>query len=93
MKNGFTKLKGEQIIKRHFKTKKKGYAILRYFNVVGASPSKKIGQINKADQLFKNFSLTMKKKSPVAKPKPHCDKIMVQKTESTWWLANQIQSK
>jgi len=61
---GFTKLKGEQIIKKNFKTKKKRYAILRYFNVAGASPSKKIGQINKADQLFKNFSLAIKQKKP-----------------------------
>ena len=62
---GFTKLQGEQIIKKYFKKRKKNYVILRYFNVVGASPSKKIGQINKADQLFKNLSLAIKKKNPV----------------------------
>ena len=62
---GFTKLKGEKIIKKYFKEKKRRYAILRYFNVVGASPSKKIGQINKADQLFKNFSVAIKEKNPV----------------------------
>jgi len=62
---GFTKLKGEQIVKKNLKTKQKNYAILRYFNVVGASPSKKIGQINKADQLFKNLSIAIKKKNPV----------------------------
>jgi len=59
---GFTKLKGEKIIKKYFK---KNYAILRYFNVVGASPSKEIGQINKADQLFKNLSSSILKKKPV----------------------------
>jgi len=59
---GFTKLKSEKIIKKYFK---KNYAILRYFNVVGASPSKKIGQIGKADQLFKNLSSSILKKTPV----------------------------
>ena len=59
---GLTKLKSEKIIKKYFK---KNYAILRYFNVVGASPSKKIGQIEKADQLFKNLSSSILKKTPV----------------------------
>jgi len=59
---GFTKLKCEKLIKRKFN---KNYAILRYFNVVGASPSKKIGQINKNGQLFKNLSLALKKKTPI----------------------------
>ena len=62
---GFTKLKCEQIIKKKFNNGKKNYAILRYFNVVGASPSKKIGQINKNGQLFKNLSLALNKKRPV----------------------------
>ena len=43
---------------------KKNYIILRYFNVVGASPSKKIGLINKYGQLFKNFSVQILKKQP-----------------------------
>jgi len=59
---GSTKLKGEKIVKKKFK---KNYAILRYFNVVGASSSKKIGQIVKADQLFKNLSLSILRKNPV----------------------------
>ena len=59
---GLTKLKCEMLIKKKFK---KNYAILRYFNVVGASPSKKIGQINKNGQLFKNLSLAIKNKKPV----------------------------
>ncbi len=61
---GFTKLKGEKIIIRYLK-KKINYGILRYFNVVGASPSKKIGQISKNDQLFKNLSMAVKKKTPI----------------------------
>ncbi len=59
---GLTKLKCEMLIKKRFK---KNYAILRYFNVVGASPSKKIGQINRNGQLFKNLSLAIKKKKPI----------------------------
>tara|TARA_Y100000590_G_scaffold446943_1_gene581435 strand:+ start:1806 stop:2774 length:969 start_codon:yes stop_codon:yes gene_type:complete len=59
---GLTKLKCEKLIKKNFK---KNYAILRYFNVVGSSPSKKIGQINKNGQLFKNLSLAVKKKNPI----------------------------
>ena len=62
---GFTKLKCEQMVKKYFNGKNKNYGILRYFNVVGASPSKKIGQINKNGQLFKNFSIAIKKKKPV----------------------------
>ena len=62
---GFTKLKCEQMVKKNFVGKNKNYGILRYFNVVGASPSKKIGQINKNGQLFKNFSIAIKKEKPV----------------------------
>jgi len=62
---GYTKLKGEQMVKKHLKGKKINYGILRYFNVVGASRNKKIGQISKNDQLFKNLSLAAKKKKPV----------------------------
>lgn len=62
---GFTKLKCEKIIKKYFSSKKKSYGILRYFNVVGASPSKKIGQINRNGQLFKNLSIAIKRKKPI----------------------------
>ena len=51
------------IIKELYKTKIK-YAILRYFNVAGASESGKIGQITRGDQLFKNLSLASIKKKP-----------------------------
>ena len=43
------------------------YGILRFFNVAGASPTGKIGQINKGDQLFKNLSLELNKRYPVFK--------------------------
>ena len=61
---GLTKLKGEKLVKKYFKGKNKNYGILRYFNVVGASPSKKFGQINRNGQLFKNLSIEILKKSP-----------------------------
>lgn len=60
---GKTKLFGEKIIKKNFK-KKINYGILRYFNVVGASKSGKIGLINKSDHLFKNISSEMLKSKP-----------------------------
>ena len=43
------------------------YGILRYFNIAGASPSGKIGLLNKSDNLFKNFSSEMIKKKPILK--------------------------
>ena len=64
---GKTKLKGEKIIKNFCKKNKVNFAILRFFNVAGSSPSGKIGQINKGDQLFKNLSIEIKKKYPIFK--------------------------
>tara|TARA_Y100000996_G_scaffold254209_1_gene199976 strand:- start:362 stop:1336 length:975 start_codon:yes stop_codon:yes gene_type:complete len=64
---GKTKLKGEKLINNFCKKNKINCAILRFFNVAGASPSGKIGQINKGDQLFKNLSIEIKKKRPVFK--------------------------
>ena len=61
---GYTKLKCEKLIEHNFNKKKINFCILRYFNVVGASPSNKIGQINKNGQLFKNLSLALTKKKP-----------------------------
>ena len=58
---GKSKLQAEDLVKRNFK---KNYIILRYFNVVGASPSKKIGLINKYGQLFKNFAVEILKNKP-----------------------------
>ena len=49
-----TKLKCELMIKRYSKIYNFNYAILRCFNVCGASPSGKIGIINKKNKsLFK----------------------------------------
>ena len=64
---GKTKLKAENIIIKNCKKYKINYGILRYFNVVGASPSGKIGLINKGDHLFKNFSIQILKKNPILK--------------------------
>jgi UDP-glucose 4-epimerase len=61
---GKTKLKAEKLIKKNLNRKKINYAILRYFNIVGASSSHKIGQINKYDLLFKNLSSSIIKKKP-----------------------------
>jgi len=64
---GKTKLKCEKLIETFCKKNKVNFGILRYFNVAGASPSGKIGQINKGDQLFKNLSLEVKKNKPIFK--------------------------
>ena len=61
----YTKYEGEKIIKKYSKKFKYKYAILRYFNVAGASPSKKIGQVEKSHgQLFKNIAIQSLKKKP-----------------------------
>ena len=62
---GKTKLKSEQSVKKILTKNKINYAILRYFNIVGASPSNLIGQINKYDLLFKNLSLATLNKYPL----------------------------
>ncbi len=64
---GKTKLKGEKLIISFCKKNKINFGILRFFNVVGASTTSNIGQINKGDQLFKNLSIEIKKKKPVFK--------------------------
>ena len=61
---GKTKLLGEKLIINKFKKQNTKFAILRFFNVAGASKSGKIGQITKGDQLFKNLSIASKKKNP-----------------------------
>ena len=63
---GKTKLKAENLIKKNLKKSKINFAILRYFNIVGSSNSKKIGQINKYNLLFKNLAAaTIKKNSSI----------------------------
>ena len=64
---GKTKLKAEKLIINYCKKNRINYGILRYFNIVGSSPSGKIGLINKGDHLFKNFSIQTFKKKPVFK--------------------------
>ena len=64
---GKTKLKAEKLIIKYCKKNKINYGILRYFNIVGSSPSGKIGLVNKDDHLFKNFSIQTFKKKPVFK--------------------------
>jgi len=64
---GKTKIKAEKKIILSCKKNKINYGILRYFNVAGASPSGKIGLINRGDHLFKNLSLEILKKKPIFK--------------------------
>ena len=61
---GKTKLKAENLIIKNCKKYKINYGVLRYFNVVGSSPTGKIGLINNGDHLFKNFSKEILKKKP-----------------------------
>ena len=62
----FTKYKGEEIIKKYSKKYNYKYAILRYFNVAGASKSGKIGEIEIShNNLFKNIAISSLKKRPV----------------------------
>ena len=64
---GKTKVKAENLIRFNCKKIKINYGILRYFNIAGASPTGKIGLLNKSDNLFKNFSNQIVKKNPVLK--------------------------
>jgi len=64
---GLTKLKAEKIITKQLQKLKINYAILRFFNVVGASPSQMIGPLKKNDTLFKNISMTLFTKKKVIK--------------------------
>ena len=61
----YTKYKGEQIIKNFAKKYNYRYAILRYFNVAGASLSNQIGEIQKSHgHLIKNLAIQSLKKRP-----------------------------
>ena len=64
---GKTKIKAEKLIILNCKKLRINYAILRYFNVCGASPSGKIGLIARTDSLFKNISVALMKKKPIIK--------------------------
>lgn len=60
---GITKLASEVLIKNYAKEFNFKYAILRYFNVVGADKNLKTGQL-KSQSLFKNLSKTCLNRSP-----------------------------
>ena len=61
----YTKFKGEEIIKKYAKKYNYKYAILRYFNVAGASNSNKIGEIQRSyGHLIKNLAIQSLKKKP-----------------------------
>lgn len=61
----YTKMKNEEIIKKYSTKYNYNYAILRYFNVAGASNSKKIGEIEHThDHLIKNIAIQSLKKKP-----------------------------
>ena len=64
---GKTKIKAEKIIISNCQKLGINYAILRYFNVCGASLSGKIGLIANTDSLFKNISVALMKKNPIIK--------------------------
>ena len=64
---GKTKIKAEKIITSNLKKNNINYAILRYFNVCGASLSGKIGLITKGDHLFKNLAMETIKNNPKIK--------------------------
>ena len=61
---GYTKYKAEKLIKKLSTKYKYNYGILRYFNVAGASPSGKIGEIEKSHgHLIKNLAIQALKKN------------------------------
>ena len=61
----YTKHESEKIIIKYAKQYNYNYAILRYFNIAGASPTNKIGEINISHgHLFKNIAIQSLKKKP-----------------------------
>ncbi len=65
---GYTKFRGEELVKKFSIRYKINYGILRYFNVAGASPSGKIGEIEKTHgHLIKNLAIQSLKKKPKIK--------------------------
>jgi UDP-glucose 4-epimerase len=62
---GKTKLLSELLLKNFSEKYKFSYAILRYFNVVGADKKLRTGLINSNDQLFKNLSSSLIKNSKI----------------------------
>ena len=65
---GYTKYKGEELVKKFEKKFNIKYGILRYFNVAGASQSGKIGEIETSHgHLIKNLAIQSLKKYPKVK--------------------------
>jgi len=65
---GYTKFKGEELIKKLSLKYKFKYGILRYFNVAGASNSGKIGEIETSHgHLIKNLAIKSLEKKPKVK--------------------------
>ena len=61
----YTKYKGEQLIKKYASKFNYNFGILRYFNVAGASPSGKIGEIETSHgHLIKNIAIQSMKEKP-----------------------------
>ena len=61
----YTKLKGEELIKKYSKKLKYNFGIFRYFNVAGASPSGKIGEIETSHgHLIKNIAIQSIRNKP-----------------------------
>ena len=61
----FTKFKGEQLIKKYAFKFNYNFGILRYFNVAGASPSGKIGEIETSHgHLIKNIAIQSMNNKP-----------------------------
>ena len=61
----YTKYKGEEIVRKYAKKYNYRYAILRYFNVAGASNSNKIGEIQRSyGHLIKNLAIQSLKQKP-----------------------------
>ena len=60
-----TKYKGEELIKKYASKFNYNFGILRYFNVAGASPSRKIGEIETSHgHLIKNIAIQSMRKIP-----------------------------
>ena len=62
-----SKKKAEDFIIRSFSNSNINYAILRYFNVVGANLKDKVGEIGNNDHIIKNFSYQLQKKNSIFK--------------------------
>ena len=62
---GYTKYKSEELIKKYAKKINYNFGIFRYFNVAGASPSGKIGEIEMSHgHLIKNIAIQSMNKKP-----------------------------